>query len=373
MAKILLVEDDSNLREIYEARLMAEGYEIVSARDGEEALTIAIKEKPDLIISDVMMPKISGFDMLDILRNTDETKNTKVIMMTALSQAEDKARAKKLGANRYLVKSQVTLEDVARVAQEVLDNVPAPEEPTGAADSFSEVNEISSPSASNSAATAVANAAAATDNLASVKEEEPLEKIKPTNETQTTSPTASPTPIPEPISLKPSPSTDPDPVSDDPTKPIVNDDSDETNADLANLNPVEQSLKEEESNLTSQPNNISMTETVEETKTTAELGTNDKTPETVTAEPETKPAQEVNVPEKTDKKIISPINDLTADNSEHLNSLAEKEAEKEAAATKAKEEPLQVVKPTQKPADYSKTPIEPPMPETKIDPDSIAL
>lgn len=67
MAKILLVEDDNNLREIYEARLMAEGYEIVSARDGEEALTVAMKEKPDLIISDVMMPKISGFDMLDIL------------------------------------------------------------------------------------------------------------------------------------------------------------------------------------------------------------------------------------------------------------------------------------------------------------------
>src|SRR3977135_1221982 len=120
MAKIMLVEDDNNLREIYEARLLAEGYEIVSARDGEEALALAVKERPDLIISDVMMPKISGFDMLDILRSTPETKNTKVIMMTALSQAEDKARAEKLGADRYLVKSQVTREDVAKVAREVL-------------------------------------------------------------------------------------------------------------------------------------------------------------------------------------------------------------------------------------------------------------
>ncbi len=120
MAKIMLVEDDNNLREIYEARLLAEGYEIVSARDGEEALALAVKEKPDLIISDVMMPKISGFDMLDILRSTAETKETKVIMMTALSQAEDKARADKLGADRYLVKSQVTLEDVAKVARDVL-------------------------------------------------------------------------------------------------------------------------------------------------------------------------------------------------------------------------------------------------------------
>lgn len=135
MAKIMLVEDDNNLREIYEARLLAEGYEIVSAKDGEEALAMAVKEKPDLIISDVMMPKISGFDMLDILRSTPETKNTKVIMMTALSQAEDKTRADKLGADRYLVKSQVTLEDVAKVAQEVLtgekaSDSPAAEEPT---------------------------------------------------------------------------------------------------------------------------------------------------------------------------------------------------------------------------------------------------
>lgn len=126
----MLVEDDNNLREIYEARLLAEGYEIVSAKDGEEALALAVKEKPDLIISDVMMPKISGFDMLDILRSTPETKNTKVIMMTALSQAEDKARADKLGADRYLVKSQVTLEDVAKVAHEVLSGEEASEPAT---------------------------------------------------------------------------------------------------------------------------------------------------------------------------------------------------------------------------------------------------
>lgn len=120
MPKIMLVEDDNNLREIYGERLMAEGYEIVSANDGEEALALAVKEKPDLIISDVMMPKISGFDMLDILRQTPETKNTKVIIMTALSQAEDKNRASALGSDKYLVKSQVTLEDVARVVHDLL-------------------------------------------------------------------------------------------------------------------------------------------------------------------------------------------------------------------------------------------------------------
>ena len=121
MAKIMLVEDDNNLRQIYQDRLEAEGYSIVAAQDGEEALALAVKERPDLIIADIMMPKVSGFDMLDILRSTPETKDAKIIMMTALSQAEDQPRAKKLGADKYLVKSQVTLEDVVKVAADMLN------------------------------------------------------------------------------------------------------------------------------------------------------------------------------------------------------------------------------------------------------------
>lgn len=124
MAKILLVEDDSNLREIYGARLEAEGYEILTANDGEEALAIAVKEKPDLIITDVMMPKISGFDMLDILRTTPETKNVKVIVMTALSQDDDRKRGTDLGADQYIVKSQVTLDDVVTIVKEALGDAP---------------------------------------------------------------------------------------------------------------------------------------------------------------------------------------------------------------------------------------------------------
>jgi len=196
MAKILLVEDDNNLREIYEARLMAEGYEIVSARDGEEALTVAMKEKPDLIISDVMMPKISGFDMLDILRTTEETKNAKVIMMTALSQAEDKARAEKLGADRYLVKSQVTLEDVAKVAKQVLEGEPAA--PV----------ELPSPQLSGSAA--------------------PTAHMTPPPMPQSTAPTAMPVtaqPVPMPAAGDPVPPPEPTPPppsepAPDPGQPI---------------------------------------------------------------------------------------------------------------------------------------------------------
>lgn len=120
MSKIMLVEDDDSLREIYSIRLTAEGYTIVTAKDGEEALAVAVRERPDLIVSDVMMPKISGFDMLDILRSTPETQNIKVIMMTALSSEDQRVRGESLGADRYLVKSQVGIEDVVNVVHDVL-------------------------------------------------------------------------------------------------------------------------------------------------------------------------------------------------------------------------------------------------------------
>lgn len=120
MPKILLVEDDNNLREIFQMRLQAEGYATIVAADGEEGLVVAMKEKPDLLIADVMMPKLSGFEMVESLRAAPETKNIKVVMMTALGQAEDQARGEKLGVLKYLVKSQVTLEDFARVVKETL-------------------------------------------------------------------------------------------------------------------------------------------------------------------------------------------------------------------------------------------------------------
>ena len=125
MSKIMVVEDDASLREIYGIRITAEGYEVVSAGDGEEALAVAVREKPDLILSDVMMPKISGFDMLDILRSTPETAQIKVIMMTALSAEDQRQRGERLGADRYLVKSQVGIEDVINTIHEVLGDKPA--------------------------------------------------------------------------------------------------------------------------------------------------------------------------------------------------------------------------------------------------------
>lgn len=124
MTKILLVEDDVNLRDIYFARFQAEGYELAVASNGEEALATAVIEKPNLIILDVMMPRISGFDVLDILRSTPETAHTKVIMMTALSEQSDKDRGKSLGVDEYLVKSQVSLEEVVVAVKKTLGETP---------------------------------------------------------------------------------------------------------------------------------------------------------------------------------------------------------------------------------------------------------
>ncbi len=110
--RILLVEDDDALANVYIVRLQAEGFDVMRVSNGEDALATAVKYKPNLVLLDVMMPKVSGFDVLDILRNTPETANLKIIMLTALSQESDKQRAEALGVDEYLVKSQVVITDV---------------------------------------------------------------------------------------------------------------------------------------------------------------------------------------------------------------------------------------------------------------------
>lgn len=110
--RILLVEDDQALAKVYVSRLELEGFEVRHVVNGEDALSAAVEFTPDLIVLDAMMPKMSGFDVLDILRNTPKTMNIRVIMLTALSQAKDKEMAEKLGADDYLVKSQVVIGDV---------------------------------------------------------------------------------------------------------------------------------------------------------------------------------------------------------------------------------------------------------------------
>ena len=122
--KILLVEDDVNLADVYRARLELEGFDVTVVNNGEDALSSTQRTKPDLVLLDAMMPKIGGFDVLDILRNTPETANVRVIMLTALSQEKDKQRAESLGVDEYLVKSQVVINDVIDKVKFHLSTVP---------------------------------------------------------------------------------------------------------------------------------------------------------------------------------------------------------------------------------------------------------
>lgn len=110
--KILFVEDDDSLASVYLTRLQAEGFDVKRVPNGEDALAATLQYRPDLILLDVMMPKVSGFDVLDILRNTPEVGNVKIVMLTALSQESDIEKAKSLGVDDYLVKSQVVIADV---------------------------------------------------------------------------------------------------------------------------------------------------------------------------------------------------------------------------------------------------------------------
>jgi two-component system phosphate regulon response regulator PhoB len=112
LRRILLVEDDDALANVYLTRLRAEGFDVKRVNNGEDALVTVLSYRPDLVVLDVMMPKLNGFEVLDILRNTPEVGNVKVIMLTALSQEADKKRAEELGVDDYLVKSQVVIADV---------------------------------------------------------------------------------------------------------------------------------------------------------------------------------------------------------------------------------------------------------------------
>ena len=193
MAKVLLVEDDNNLREIYQARLQAEGYDIVAARDGEEALVVAKQELPDLVISDVMMPKISGFEMLDILRDTEGLRKVKVIMLTALGQADDQHRADTLGADRYLVKSQVTLEDIVNAAQELLTG----ESATAAAAPEAAPEAAATPTASPEVASPTPTPVAAAPTAVDTSSDTPQVQPEPTTAAEPSLTPANPNPAAE--------------------------------------------------------------------------------------------------------------------------------------------------------------------------------
>jgi len=114
--KVLIVDDDAFLSGIYATKLELDGFSVVTARDGEEGLKAAFKEKPDLILCDVLMPKLDGFEVLKRLKADAQTKDIPVIMLTNLGQKEDVEKGLEEGATDYLIKAHfVPAEAVAKI------------------------------------------------------------------------------------------------------------------------------------------------------------------------------------------------------------------------------------------------------------------
>jgi len=108
MNKILIIEDEETISSMYEASMTKAGFEVILASDGEAGIKMAVKNHPDLILLDVMIPKIDGFAVLERLKSDSVTKKIPVVMLTNLGQSEDKEKGKKLGAVDYWVKADFT-------------------------------------------------------------------------------------------------------------------------------------------------------------------------------------------------------------------------------------------------------------------------
>lgn len=126
MKKVLIVEDDPLIVKIYSTRLQADGYQVVSAENGELGLEKALMEKPDLIVLDVMMPKVDGFEVLQKLREKPEFKYVPILMYSNLNNEEEIERAKKMGVTEFLVKANLSpTQMVTKMKQYIESSNPA--------------------------------------------------------------------------------------------------------------------------------------------------------------------------------------------------------------------------------------------------------
>lgn len=119
--RILLAEDDRFLRKAAEARLRQGGFTVLAAVDGEEALRLARAETPDLVLLDLIMPKIQGFEVLKALKEDPATASIPVIVLSNLGQERDVQRAMELGAVAYFIKAHLSLHELVQRVSEVLD------------------------------------------------------------------------------------------------------------------------------------------------------------------------------------------------------------------------------------------------------------
>jgi len=119
---VLLVEDDLLLVKMYQSKFSMEGFDFITAQDGEAGLAAILEKKPNFVILDVMMPKLSGLDVLAKMRANPTTSKIPVLMLTNLTQEAEAKRAVELGAKEYLIKAELTPKEVVEKVKEYLSS-----------------------------------------------------------------------------------------------------------------------------------------------------------------------------------------------------------------------------------------------------------
>lgn len=120
MKKILFIEDEQAIQKTFGEFLAEAGYKVISALDGELGLNLAEKEKPDLILLDLVLPKVHGLEVLSGLKKNEETKDIPVIILTNIEEAKDVEKALELGATAYLVKTSYKLDELLQKIKELI-------------------------------------------------------------------------------------------------------------------------------------------------------------------------------------------------------------------------------------------------------------
>ncbi len=120
--KILFIDDDNFLRKVYKSELKENGYEVILAADGKDGIDKAKLEKPNLIILDMILPIMNGFEVLTTLKNDSSTKSIPIIILSNLGQEIDKKKGKDLGAVDYLVKDDTTLTIIVSKINEYINS-----------------------------------------------------------------------------------------------------------------------------------------------------------------------------------------------------------------------------------------------------------
>lgn len=120
--RVLIIEDDIYISEMYRIKFESEKFKTTITNDGAAVLAIIEKEKPDIILLDIVMPVMDGFDVLKIIKSSKEHKDIPVVMLTNLSQKESIEKGLKLGAKNYIVKSHFTPSEVVKKVRDILDD-----------------------------------------------------------------------------------------------------------------------------------------------------------------------------------------------------------------------------------------------------------